>query len=106
MINPSNKKSDLKVDDKVNFSNKNLLNRVPTYFLVLGTITAASTLIGAALMYVGSKNHLHMDKAKTSTDESIYEQLASHSDKCQTPGAVEKQGTSASKSLRCPTLRK
>ena len=91
VINPSNKKPDLKVDNKVYFSDKNLLNRVPTYFTVLGAITAASTLIGAALMYVGSKNHFHMDKAKANTDKSIYEQLDSHSDKCQTPGTVQKK---------------
>ena len=91
VINPSNKKPDLKVDNKVYFSDKNLLNRVPTYFTVLGAITAASTLIGAALMYIGSKKHFLMDKEKTNTDKSIFEQLASNSDKCKTLGTVEKK---------------
>ncbi|KAK3792294.1 hypothetical protein RRG08_007372 [Elysia crispata] len=54
VINPSNKEPNLTVHNKVYFADEDLIDRVPIYFLVVGAITTASTLIGAALMYFGS----------------------------------------------------
>ncbi|KAK3774155.1 hypothetical protein RRG08_047697 [Elysia crispata] len=81
VINPSNKKPDLKVDNKVYFSDKNLISRVPTYFLVVGAITAVATLSGAALMYIGSCKNLYKDKtqAATDADEPVHNQIAGYS---------------------------
>ena len=74
VINPSNKKPDLKVDNNVYFSDKNLINRVPTYFTVLGAIAAVCTLSGASLMYIGNYKNVNKDKeqATMGTDGSGY----------------------------------
>ncbi|RUS83021.1 hypothetical protein EGW08_009209 [Elysia chlorotica] len=80
VINPMNKKPDLKVENKVYFSDKDLLNRVPIFFLLMGFMTIATNCVGAAFMYIGSRNVLPKDKIKTSVDngEQIPSQLSSH----------------------------
>ena len=50
VINPSNSKPDLMVDNITYFSDKGLIDRVPVYFIVAGAVTIASTLLGTILM--------------------------------------------------------
>ncbi|KAK3792290.1 hypothetical protein RRG08_007368 [Elysia crispata] len=86
VINPSNTKPDLKVGNNVYFSDKKLLNRVPIYFLVLGAITAATTFIGAAFMYIGSCDLPRKGKAKetfTDSDDTVDSQLCRETDACK-----------------------
>ncbi|GFR80852.1 oxalate:formate antiporter-like isoform X1 [Elysia marginata] len=64
VVNPHKAKPDLKFEKKVFFSDKDLINRVPDYFLVMGTMTACFTLIGAALMYFGNRESFKHDEEK------------------------------------------
>ena len=54
VINPSNEKPDLFVDNKVFFTDSAIVERVPNYFLVMGAIVAGSTLMGTILAFIGS----------------------------------------------------
>ncbi|GFR91814.1 oxalate:formate antiporter-like isoform X1 [Elysia marginata] len=63
-VNPHQVKPDLKFQKKVFFSNNDLINKVPNYFLVVGSLTASFTLIGVALMYYGSQESIKNDEEK------------------------------------------
>ncbi|GFR88725.1 major facilitator superfamily transporter [Elysia marginata] len=71
VVNPHNEKPDLKFDKKVFFSNRNLISRVPYYFLVMGSITASFTLIGAAFMYYGSWKLIQEKEEEEGEEETI-----------------------------------
>ncbi|RUS68952.1 hypothetical protein EGW08_023286 [Elysia chlorotica] len=55
VIYPNNKKPNLVIQNKIYFSDKELIERVPVYFLVMGAITISSLFAGSALMYLGSE---------------------------------------------------
>ncbi|KAK3796689.1 hypothetical protein RRG08_018925 [Elysia crispata] len=56
VINPSNKKPDLHVNNAILFSDPSILQRVPYFFLVKGTFMVAYTLIGLMLAFCGSSD--------------------------------------------------
>ncbi|KAK3774156.1 hypothetical protein RRG08_047698 [Elysia crispata] len=56
VINPGNKEPNLTVDKKVYFSDKNLIDRVPIYFLSAGAIMVFFNVFGTVLLFMGSSN--------------------------------------------------
>ena len=73
VTNPGNKKPDLKIDNKVYFSDKNLIDRVPIYFLSVGAIMVVFNIFGTVLMFIGSS-----DVSKDSENESLLKISAIH----------------------------
>ncbi|RUS83018.1 hypothetical protein EGW08_009206 [Elysia chlorotica] len=62
VINPENKEPDLRVDNQVYFSDKDLIDRVPFYFLIAGAVMVCVNILGTVLMFVGSSNTGQVDQ--------------------------------------------
>ncbi|GFR80247.1 major facilitator superfamily MFS-1 domain containing protein [Elysia marginata] len=71
VINPYNKIPDLEVDNKAYFSDKDLVDRVPYYFLVVGAMTAAFTFIGMTLIYLGSWKYIQNQLEENVEESSL-----------------------------------
>ncbi|KAK3782673.1 hypothetical protein RRG08_037676 [Elysia crispata] len=71
IINPSNKKPDLEVDKRFYFSDKDLIDRVPFYFLVSGAITVASSFIGTGLMFLAMSDMANKTHSKTASSSRL-----------------------------------
>ena len=56
VINPTNKKPDLELDNVVYFSDQDIIDKVPLYFLISGLATVAYTSLGLILAFIGSSN--------------------------------------------------
>ncbi|RUS70984.1 hypothetical protein EGW08_021249, partial [Elysia chlorotica] len=74
VINPGNSKPDLHVDNKVLFSDPNVIHRVPYFFLIAGAVMIAYTAVGLILNKCDNTNYhsilSHDDSDVTPDEES------------------------------------
>ncbi|GFO45883.1 hypothetical protein PoB_007238800 [Plakobranchus ocellatus] len=56
VINPKNEKANLHIDGHVYFSDQGIINRVPYYFLAIGSITFLISTLGMFLIFLGSSD--------------------------------------------------
>ena len=76
VVNPNNAKADLLVGNTLYFSDPNILERVPYYFLVTGAFTTIMTISGMILLFMGSANLFKEESnehisGSTESDEEI-----------------------------------